>query len=86
MPAPPNAVQSNIVQPKAVHVAPDVAAPAGLDLDAILDELTEFIEAPAPRLDEPASVLRERAAPHPAEFTLSLDGIEAKYPLLRNSL
>ena len=85
MPAQPNAVPSNIVQPKAVNVAPDLAAPVGLDLDAILDELTDLIEAPPDRLDEPASVLRERATPHPAEFTLSLDGIEAKYPLLRNS-
>ena len=98
-PAQPNAVQpsampvqSSIVPPgivqKAVDIAQDAAEPIGLDLDAVLDELTEFIGEPvAPLLAEPASVLRLRAgvAPHPAEFTLSLDGIEAKYPLLRNS-
>jgi len=53
----------------------------------VLGELTEFIEEPIARVDEPAAILRECAtiAPHLAEFTLSLDGIEAKYPLLRNS-
>jgi len=86
----PDMVQPDVVQPKAVRVSPEISAPVelDLDLDAVLGDLTDFIEEPIARFDEPVSALRERAnvAPHLAEFTLSLDGIEAKYPLLRNSL
>lgn len=81
-------LQPNLAEPEAIHTARAAVEPVELDLGAVLDELAEFIGQPgAPLLDEPATVLRQRAgvAPHPTEFTLSLDGIEAKYPLLRNS-
>nr|WP_300261569.1 TIGR03809 family protein [Bradyrhizobium sp.] len=63
------------VQPKAVQIDAETAVP--VELDAIPDGLAETSIAP---LAEPA------AAPERViEFTLSLDGIEARYPLLRNA-
>lgn len=75
------------IVPDAVQIAPEMTEAVELDFEAVLDDLTEFMEAPIARFDEPATALRERAsaAPERAEFTLNLDGIEAKYPLLRNS-
>ena len=75
------------IAPDAVQIAPEISEELELDFETVLDDVAEFMEAPVARFDEPATALRERAsaAPERAEFTLNLDGIEAKYPLLRNS-
>lgn len=105
-------MQSQTLQPKAVHIAPETAVP--VRLEPKLDVLAEIVEAPiapvastAP-VAPPAPVVRMAPTAHasiasflqtfspPAaeivaapervvEFTFSLDGIEAKYPLLRNT-
>ena len=117
-------MQPKILQPKAVHIAPETAVPVRLEPEP--DRLAEIVEAPIAPLAPvapvahmapaapPAQVARETAleasiapaAPSiasflqtftpPADdivaapervvkFTFSLDGIEAKYPLLRNT-
>ncbi|OAF07046.1 hypothetical protein AYJ54_18480 [Bradyrhizobium centrolobii] len=79
--------QVQTVQPKAVHIEP--AAPVALDpTPNVLAEITEAPIAPIatflPTFSPPAADVV--AAPERVvEFTLSLDGIEAKYPLLRNA-
>lgn len=93
----PREEQIQTVQPKAVHIAPETSIPVRLEPKP--DVLAEIVEAPlapvAPR--PPASIASFLqtffppadeivAAPERlVEFTFSLDGIEAKYPLLRNS-
>lgn len=109
-------MQSQTLQPKAVHIAPETAVP--VRLEPKLDVLAEIVEAPiapvAPTapVAPPAPVARMAPAAPTApmasiasllqtfsppaaeivaapkrvvEFTFSLDGIEAKYPLLRNT-
>lgn len=82
-PAPPqNAMvrdQAQTMQPKAVHIVPETAVP--VELDSMAHRLAEITEAPIAPLAEPPAAVPERII----EFTLSLDGIEAKYPLLRNT-
>ncbi|MDN5005179.1 TIGR03809 family protein [Bradyrhizobium sp. GCM10027634] len=123
-------VQPQILQPKAVHIAPETSVPVRLEPKP--DVLAEIVEAPiapvapvapiarpariAPAAP-PAPIARKTAPAAPiapvapaapsiasflqtfsppadeivaapervVEFTFSLDGIEAKYPLLRNS-
>lgn len=90
-------LQPKAVQPKAVHIAPETAVP--VRLEPKLDVLAEIVEAPiapaAPTapLASIASFLQTFSPPaaeivaapeRVVEFTFSLDGIEAKYPLLRN--
>lgn len=99
----PREEQIQIVQPKAVHIAPETSVP--VRLEPKLDVLAEIVEAPiaplaptAPVAPLPpasiASFLQTFSSPadeivaapeRVVEFTFSLDGIEAKYPLLRNS-
>lgn len=65
------------VQPKAVHIVPETVVPVGLaGMPERLAEITEAPIAPGPPPAIPERVV---------EFTFSLDGIEAKYPLLRNA-
>jgi len=97
-------VQPKMLQPKAVHIAPETAVP--VKLAPTPNVLAEVTEAPLAPLAAPAAMappaapaamamLLPQFAPPAAEivaapervveFTLSLDGIEAKYPLLRNT-
>jgi uncharacterized repeat protein (TIGR03809 family) len=127
----PRDQQAQVMQPKAVHIAPETAVPVGLDPTP--DVLAEITEAPivplaapvamaplkvpaamapptapvamtgpkipaamaAPRAPAAMAALLPQFSP-PAteivaaperlvEFTFSLDGLEAKYPLLRNA-
>jgi uncharacterized repeat protein (TIGR03809 family) len=127
----PRELQAQVMQPKAVHIAPETAVPVGLDPTP--DVLAEITEAPivplaapvamaplkvpaamapptapvamtgpkipaamaAPRAPAAMAALLPQFSP-PAteivaaperlvEFTFSLDGLEAKYPLLRNA-
>ena len=72
----PKTLQPKTLQPKAVHIVPETVVPVGLA--GMSERLAEITEAPiAP---EPPPAPPERVV----EFTFSLDGIEAKYPLLRN--
>jgi uncharacterized repeat protein (TIGR03809 family) len=96
--AQPQTMQPKAVQPKAVHIAPETAVP--VRLDPTPNVLAEIVEAPiapvapiAP-LASIASFLQTFSPPaaeivaapeRVVEFTFSLDGIEAKYPLLRNT-
>lgn len=96
----PREEQIQTVQPKAVHIAPETSVPVRLEpkLD-VLAEIAEAPIAPlAPTAPPPpasiASFLQTFSSPvdeivatpeRVVEFTFSLDGIEAKYPLLRNS-
>jgi len=82
-------VQPKILQPKAAHIAPQTAMPVALDPTP--DVLAEITEAPIAPL---AALLQQFSPPateivaapdRVVEFTLSFDGIEAKYPLLRNA-
>lgn len=90
--------QAQTVQPKAVHIAPETAVPVRLEPEP--DVLAEIVEAPivpAAPIATAASIASFLqtftppadeivAAPERVvEFTFSLDGIEAKYPLLRNT-
>ena len=96
-------VQPKMLQPKAVHIAPETAVP--VKLAPTPNVLAEVTEAPLAPLAAPAAMappaapaamamLLPQFAPPAAEivaapervveFTLSLDGIKAKYPLLRN--
>jgi uncharacterized repeat protein (TIGR03809 family) len=91
-------VQPQTLQPKAVRIAPETAVPVALDPRP--DVLAEIVEAPIAPLApiapaaSIASFLQTFAPPadeivaapeRVVEFTFSLDGIEAKYPLLRNT-
>jgi uncharacterized repeat protein (TIGR03809 family) len=67
------------LQPKAVHIATETPVPVGLN--SMASRLAEFTEAPTVPLAEPPPTVPE----HIVEFTLKLDGIEARYPLLRNA-
>jgi uncharacterized repeat protein (TIGR03809 family) len=94
----PQTTQPQTMQPKAVHIAPETAVP--VRLDPTPNVLAEIVEAPiapvapiAP-LASIASFLQTFSPPaaeivaapeRVVEFTFSLDGIEAKYPLLRNT-
>jgi uncharacterized repeat protein (TIGR03809 family) len=97
-------VQPKMLQPKAVHIAPETAVPVKLaPTPSVLAEVTEAplapLAAPAamapPAAPAAMAMLLPQFAPPAAEivaapervveFTLSLDGIEAKYPLLRNT-
>jgi uncharacterized repeat protein (TIGR03809 family) len=70
------AARDQTVQPKAVHIAQETTI--AVDLPAMPDLLADMTEVPiAPRREPPPD--------HRTEFTLSLDGIEARYPLLRNA-
>jgi uncharacterized repeat protein (TIGR03809 family) len=75
----PKTFQTKTLQPKTVR-------PAWVPVELVdtTDRLAETTEAPVAPVAEPA---RERSAvaPHRGEFALTLDGIQAKYPLLRNS-
>jgi uncharacterized repeat protein (TIGR03809 family) len=90
--------QPQTLQPKAVQIAPETAVPVRLAPKP--DVLAEILEAPiapvAPTapVASIASFLQTFAPPaaeivaapeRVVEFTFSLDGIEAKYPLLRNT-
>jgi uncharacterized repeat protein (TIGR03809 family) len=111
--------QTQTVQPKAVHIAPETATPVRLEPKP--DVLAEIVEAPIAPVAPPdpiapvappariapavrvaptapvasiASFLQTFSPPaaeivaapeRVVEFTFSLDGIEAKYPLLRNT-
>ena|SRR6516164_7360072 len=67
------------VQPKAVRVAAQTWVP--VELAATPQGLSEIsAAAPAPSAEPPAT-----APERVVEFTLRLDGIEARYPLLRNA-
>lgn len=90
--------QAQTMQPKAVHIVPETAVPVRLEPQP--DVLAEIVEAPiapvapvAP-VASIASFLQTFSPPaaeivaapeRVVEFTFSLDGIEAKYPLLRNT-
>jgi uncharacterized repeat protein (TIGR03809 family) len=89
--------QVQTVQPKAVHIVPETAVPVALDpTPNVLADVTEAPIAPIAPVATPApmaALLPQFAPPadeivaapeRVVEFTLSLDGIEAKYPLLRN--
>ena len=87
------AMQPQTMQPKAVHIAPETAVPVALDPTP--NVLAEVTEAPIAPLASIASFLQTFSPPaaeivaapeRVVEFTFSLDGIEAKYPLLRNTL
>jgi uncharacterized repeat protein (TIGR03809 family) len=73
------AEQVQTVQPKAVQIDPETSI--RVELDHAADGLAEITEAPIVPSEEPSPVAPERVV----EFTFSLDGIEAKYPLLRNA-
>ncbi|WP_347710911.1 TIGR03809 family protein [Bradyrhizobium sp. CB1650] len=84
------------LQPKAVHIARETAVPIALDpAPDVPAEITEAPIAPiAPVFASIASFLQTFTPPaadvvaapeRVVELTLSLDGIEAKYPLLRNA-
>lgn len=90
--------QPQTLQPKAVQIAPETAVPVKLAPKP--DVLAEILEAPiapvAPTapVASIASFLQTFSPPvaeivaapeRVVEFTFSLDGIEAKYPLLRNT-
>lgn len=82
-PAPPARVApplelAQTMQPKAVHIAPETAVP--VELDSMAHRLAEIVEAPIVPAIEPPPIPESVV-----EFTFSLDGIEAKYPLLRNA-
>jgi uncharacterized repeat protein (TIGR03809 family) len=127
----PREQQAQVMQPKAVHIAPETAVPVGLDPTP--DVLAEITEAPivplaapvamaplkvpaamappaapvamtgpkipaamaAPRAPAAMAALLPQFSPSATEivavperlveFTFSLDGLEAKYPLLRNA-
>jgi uncharacterized repeat protein (TIGR03809 family) len=130
----PREQQAQVMQPKAVHIAPETAVPVGLDpTPDVLAEITEAPIVPLAALAAPAAMapLKLPAAMAPptapvamtgpkipaamaaprapaamaallpqfsppateivaaperlVEFTFSLDGLEAKYPLLRNA-
>jgi uncharacterized repeat protein (TIGR03809 family) len=130
----PRELQAQVMQPKAVHIAPETAVPVGLDpTPDVLAEITEAPIVPLAALAAPAAMapLKVPAAMAPptapvamtgpkipaamaaprapaamaallpqfsppateivaaperlVEFTFSLDGLEAKYPLLRNA-
>jgi uncharacterized repeat protein (TIGR03809 family) len=77
------------VQPKAVHIEPERAMPVVLDTTPdVLAEVTEAPIAPLsailPTFSQDAVATEPPAPERVIEFTFSLDGIEAKYPLLRN--
>jgi uncharacterized repeat protein (TIGR03809 family) len=88
-------VQPQTVQPKSVHIEPETAVPVALDpTPNVLAEVTEAPIVPATPAASIASFLQQFSPPaddivaapeRVVEFTLSLDGIEAKYPLLRNT-
>ena len=91
--------QAQAMQPKAVHIAPETAVPVALDpTPNVLAEVTEAPIAPVAPIAPLASIASflQTFSPPAAEivaapervveFTFSLDGIEAKYPLLRNTL
>jgi uncharacterized repeat protein (TIGR03809 family) len=77
------------MQPKAVHVQPKAAVPVAHDpTPKVLPEITEAPLAPLAALLQQFSPPADEIVAAPeriVEFTLSLDGIEAKYPLLRNT-
>ena len=92
------AMQPQTLQPKAVHIAPETAVPVALDpTPNVLAEVTEAPIAPVAPIAPLASIASflQTFSPPAAEivaapervveFTFSLDGIEAKYPLLRNT-
>ncbi|MBR0970965.1 TIGR03809 family protein [Bradyrhizobium japonicum] len=109
----PREQEAQVMQPKAVHIAPETAVPVALDRTPnVLAEITEAPIAPraapvamapvtAPIVTAPPTVPAAMATLLPqfsppaaeivaapervVEFTLSLDGLEAKYPLLRNA-
>jgi uncharacterized repeat protein (TIGR03809 family) len=87
----PKVLQPKAVQPKAVHITPETSVPVTLDAAPdILPEITEAQIAPLaallPKFSQPAFATELAAVPERViEFTLNLDGIEAKYPLLRNA-
>jgi uncharacterized repeat protein (TIGR03809 family) len=79
------------VQPKAVHIEPEKVVPVELNTPPVV--LAEVKAAPIaplaailPTFSQAAVATEPPAAPERVvEFTFSLDGIEAKYPLLRNA-
>jgi uncharacterized repeat protein (TIGR03809 family) len=94
----PQTLQPKALQPKAVHIAPETAVPVRLKPEpVVLAEIVEAPIAPAAPITPAASIgsFLQTFSPPAAEivaapkrvveFTLSLDGIEAKYPLLRNT-
>ncbi|MFT4116176.1 TIGR03809 family protein [Bradyrhizobium sp.] len=83
------------MQPKAVHIEPETIVPVTLDPvpDALAD-VTEIPIAPLAKPDPVAALLAELSSPAAetvaepegmVEFTFNLDGLEARYPLLRNA-
>ena len=92
----PQTLQPQTLQPKAVHIAPETAVPVRLDpTPNVLAEIVEAPIAPVAPVASIASFLQTFSPPaaeivaapeRVVEFTFSLDGIEAKYPLLRNTL
>ncbi|MET4385748.1 putative repeat protein (TIGR03809 family) [Bradyrhizobium sp. F1.4.3] len=71
------------------RIAPETAVPAALDpTPNVLAEVTEAPLAPLAALLQQFSPPADDIVAAPervVEFTLSLDGIEARYPLLRNT-
>jgi uncharacterized repeat protein (TIGR03809 family) len=81
--------QAQTVQPKAVHIQPETVMPVALDprpnvlaeiTAAPLAPLAAFLQQFSPPADEIVA-----APERVVEYTLSLDGLQAKYPLLRNT-
>ncbi|MGY8664595.1 TIGR03809 family protein [Bradyrhizobium sp. UFLA05-109] len=69
--------RAQTVQPKAVHIVPETVVPVGR---ASMPERLAKIAEPSIAPELPPAI-PERVV----EFIFSLDGIEAKYPLLRNA-
>lgn len=90
-PRSPSREHVQTVQPKAVRIAPETSVP--LDLGTAPEVLAEITETPIaplaalqPEFSPQAAAAEPASAPERViEFTFSLDGIEAKYPLLRNA-
>lgn len=91
----PKASEPIVFQPKAVQIAREAAVPVALDPRAdVLAEIAEVPVAPAtvpaamaallPQFSPPADDI-VTAPERLVQFTFSLDGLEAKYPLLRNA-
>jgi uncharacterized repeat protein (TIGR03809 family) len=91
----PQMLQPNTFQPKAVNIVPETAVPVALaSRPDVLADVTEAPIAPVAPLAPAAAFLPQFSPPaadivaapeRVVEFTLSLDGIQAKYPLLRNA-
>ncbi|MBR0774925.1 TIGR03809 family protein [Bradyrhizobium diazoefficiens] len=90
----PKTFEPKTWQPKAVQIVPETAVPVALGSGPdVLADVTEAPIAPVAPLAPVAAFLPQFSPPaadivaapeRVVEITLSLDGIKAKYPLLRN--